>query len=374
MREYRLISADGHISEPPNLWTDRLAKKFQDRAPRMERFEQGDAWVMEGSPNPINFGYNTCAGTPSEDIRPWVRWEDIHPRNYEPKARIAAQDEDGVDAEVLYPQPRPSATIFGNNTDPEFHLACIRAYNDWLSETCNVDPDRLIGAAMIPTLDAETAVEEMERAMKLPGIRTPYLGRWPSAGPYIDPEDDKFWAAAEEMGVPVSIHVSVSSGVGSPAPPDPDRRLPGARGELRHIATPGNCLELINSGVFDRFPKLHVVFAECDSSWIPYAKEQFDDRFLRHSSKIRPDIKRLPSAYFDENIFTTYVIDKYAIINRYHIKISQFMWSNDFAHIVTDWPNSWKTINDNYEGVPEDEKHAILAGNAARVYGLGNGK
>ena len=52
MREYRLISADGHISEPPNLWTDRLAKKFQDRAPRMERFEQGDAWVMEGFAQP----------------------------------------------------------------------------------------------------------------------------------------------------------------------------------------------------------------------------------------------------------------------------------------------------------------------------------
>ena len=60
-REYRLIDADTHVNEPPGLWTDRVAAKFRDRVPHMERFEQGDAWLGEGVTEPINFGFNASA-------------------------------------------------------------------------------------------------------------------------------------------------------------------------------------------------------------------------------------------------------------------------------------------------------------------------
>ena len=372
MRDYRLISADGHVNEPPDIWKARLPAKYQERAPHMERFEKGDAWVMEGWQGPINFGFNFSAGIPPEKRSPWKFWEEIPAAGYEPAARLRAQDEDGVDAEVLYPTPRPAAALFSNNGDPQFHVACIRAYNDWLSELCAHDPDRFVGMAMIPTIGVGAAVEELERVMKLPGIGSPYLGMWPNAGPEPTLDDDRFWAAVEEMGVPVSIHISVSAG-GSRGDGDTNRTRPGARGELHHIATPGNCLELINTGVFDRFPDLRVVFAECDSGWVPYVKEQFDDRFRRHGPATRPDIKHIPSYYFDHNIFTTFVVDRYAIINRQYVGVSQFMWSGDFAHVVTDWPHSWDTINDHFAGVPDEEKHAILAGNAARVYKMANG-
>ena len=66
---YRLVDSDSHINEPPDLWTSRLPAKFKDRAPRMEHFEQGDAWVLEGVKDPINFGSNAAAGTSI----PWHR-------------------------------------------------------------------------------------------------------------------------------------------------------------------------------------------------------------------------------------------------------------------------------------------------------------
>ena len=59
---YRLISADSHVNEPPGLWVDRLAPAYRERAPRIEHFEQGDAWVMEGALDPINFGANCNVG------------------------------------------------------------------------------------------------------------------------------------------------------------------------------------------------------------------------------------------------------------------------------------------------------------------------
>ena len=57
-RTLNLVSGDSHINEPPDLWQSRVPAKFKDRAPRMERLEKGDAWIMEGSPAPINFGNN----------------------------------------------------------------------------------------------------------------------------------------------------------------------------------------------------------------------------------------------------------------------------------------------------------------------------
>ena len=105
-REYKLISADSHINEPPDLWRDRVPAQYRDRVPRIDHFERGDAWVMEGALDEINFGTNCCAGLPAEERSPWIRWEEVRAGGYDPKARIEEQDQDGVDAEILYPTPR----------------------------------------------------------------------------------------------------------------------------------------------------------------------------------------------------------------------------------------------------------------------------
>src|SRR4051812_10880847 len=81
---YRRIDADTHVNEPPKLWIDRVPSKYRDRAPRMEHLEQGDAWVVEGAPDPINFGFNAAAGIPRDQRRPWVRFDEIRPGGYEP--------------------------------------------------------------------------------------------------------------------------------------------------------------------------------------------------------------------------------------------------------------------------------------------------
>ena len=68
-RPGRLISADSHVNEPPDLWVERVPAALRDRAPRMEHFAEGDAWVIEGVADPINFGMNACAGLEPEQQR-----------------------------------------------------------------------------------------------------------------------------------------------------------------------------------------------------------------------------------------------------------------------------------------------------------------
>ena len=180
MRDYKLISADSHILEPPGLWLDRVPEKFKGRAPRMISMEQGDAWIVEGVSDPLNFGLNQCGGLSPEHYSPWIRWDDVRPDVKEAPDRIAAQDKNGVDAEILYPTPRISNAIFWNNVDTEFHLACIRAYNDWLSEYCSHAPNRLTGVALMPNIGIEPALLEMDRTMRMPGLRSVGIGQVPS--------------------------------------------------------------------------------------------------------------------------------------------------------------------------------------------------
>jgi predicted TIM-barrel fold metal-dependent hydrolase len=366
--KYRLISGDSHINEPPDLWTRRVRAKFKDRVPRMESLEQGDAWIMEGSSTPINFGNNANGGMPPEERSAWMRWDEIRKGGADPAARLLEQAEDGVDAEVLYPTPRISHNIFANNADRDFHLDCIRAYNDWLSEYASHAPERLVGIAMIPTLDVGCAVEELTRAMSLPGLRGALIGRYPSGAMATSADDDPFWARAVELDVPIHIHVSLAEVASDD---DPERKKAGARGELRHLDASLRTYEIISAGVFDRFPGLDFVFSEVDSGWVPYVMEQFDNRWLRRAPADRAAIEHAPSFYFARNISTTFITDRYGISNRHAVGVERMMWSSDFPHAGTDWPNSWKQIDADFEGVDADEKHAMLVGNAARLYKLG---
>ena len=360
MRDYRLISADSHINEPPDLWTSRLPQEFAARAPRIDRFPQGDAWVMESALDPMNFGGNCAAGIPIDQKSAWVKWEDVRPGGYDPAARLLEQDQDGVDAEVLYPTPRVSNTMFWHTEDPAFHLACIQAYNDWLADYCAHAPDRLWGIALMPNIGAEAAVAELQRTMAKPGMAGVQLGQWPSGGLDISDADDVFFAAAAEAGVPISIHVTFATG------PQGEVSRGKLRGDMRFFDAPIRVSQLIGAGVFDRYPSLQVVLGEVDCGWVPYVKEQMDDR---HARAVSHPMKEKPSHYWNNNLSYVFITDTYGVKNRHEVGVDRMLWSSDYPHGGSDWPNSRAVIDRVFTGVAADERHAILAGNAARIYG-----
>ena len=72
------------------------------------------------------------------------------------------------------------------------------------------------------------------------------------------------------------------------------------------------------------------------------------------------NIKHLPSHYFHENFLCTFITDRFGVKNRYEIGVNNMAWSSDYPHHGCDWPYSRKVIAEMFDGVPADEKHAIL--------------
>ena len=362
-QEYRLISADTHVNEPGDLWTTRVPARVKDRVPRIERFPEGDGWVIEGASDPINFGMNACAGLAPEEMRAWSRFEDLRPGGYDPAARLAEMDHDGVDAEVLYPTPRLAQGVVGNR-EVDLHLALVRAYNDWLSEYVALAPERFAGLALLPNRGAAGAVAEIDRVIERPGMRGVLMGCYPNGTLEITDDDDALWARCADAGIPINIHVSLTQQM----PAAHRAPLPGYG---RFFDAPNRIVQMIFAGVFDRFPALNVVVAEVDCGWVPYFKEQIDNNYRRLAPISDFRITALPSEYVERHVHYTYLTDPFGITNRSNIGVERILWSSDYPHISSDWPHSWESIEKTFEGVAADERDAILAGTAQRLYGFG---
>ena len=364
-RDYRLISADSHLTEPGDLWTSRVEARFHDRVPRIERFERGHAWVMEGVPGPVAFGYTVCAGNKPEDLHDWMFLEEMRSGGWEPAIRLQEQDADGVDAEVLFPN-RPHQAVVAN-PDPDLHHAMVRAYNDWLSEYCAHAPDRLGGVALLPNRGVAKSIAELKRIQTMPGIVAVLLGAYPHGGTKLAAEDEPLWDAVEESGLPLCIHIRLDD---SMPLQQQGRKLPGT---VHFYDAPSRMLEIIFSGLLDRHPDIHFVLAEVDCGWMPYFAEQADDNYRRHSKATLKDrqLERLPSEYMRDFFSATFVCDHYGVANRERIGVDRMMWSSDYPHITSDWPDSWKTINLGFANMSDADRHAILAGNAQRIFGFG---
>jgi predicted TIM-barrel fold metal-dependent hydrolase len=366
-RSYRLVDADSHINEPPNLWLDRVPAKFKDAVPRMKRFDKGDAWVMEGVAEPINFGNNASAPMFRENRSPWAFWEDISKGGSDPAVRLTEMDTDMVDAAVLYPTPRVSQLMSGTQ-DPALHLAMVQAYNDWLIEYASYAPDRLGALPMIPNRGLDQALEELERVAVQPGVAGVLIGCFPHGDTDIMAEDDPLWHAVAERDLALQIHVALTDRL--PSDIYSPERITAARaaGDLRFLAAPPVMVQFLNSGVFERVPSLAVVLAEVDGGWVPYVKEQMDNRFRRRATGPKARFAMLPSEVIAEHFYYSYITDHYAISNRGRIGVDRLMWSSDYPHSGSDWPDSWRTIDADFANVPAAERDLILAGNALRIY------
>jgi predicted TIM-barrel fold metal-dependent hydrolase len=367
---YSLISADSHVNEPRDLWTERLAARYQERAPHVASFERGDGWIFEDVPNPLPLRRATSAGFGvwAGEGGPWMRWDETRPSSADPNFRLKEQDIDGVDAEVLYPDPVLYGCIVATH-DADFQLALVRAYNDWLSEYCSHAPQRLFGMAQLPCRGVEGAVAELERAMELPGIRGAHVAQYPHGTSRIAPEDDALWGALQERNIPIAVHVSIGEHRTTGLPLDAPETLPG--GEYRFGDAPNRIYEFIYTGVLKRFPDLRVVFAETDAGWVPCFKEQTFNRWRRQHPDLRAAVgMEIPPSHYWDRFSYTYITDSFAIRNRHDIGVAQLMWSSDFPHSAGDFPYSWRTIEADFGGIPHEERQLILAANCLRNYGI----
>lgn len=372
--DYPIIDADAHVQEPPSLWQDRVPAKLKQRAPRVETTEYGDFWIFDDGKHKQPVGFTVAAGLSYLDYGPYGRrYDEIRPGTYDPAARLADMEIDGIHAQVLY----PSVTLLGAKTysdDRELQCACVRAYNEWLTEFCAAGDGRLIPQAIMPTTGLDDAVAELRWALDH-GHRGAVISRMPSGEFEYGEADDPFFAMANEAGMPVVVHI------GSFLRPNPSEKRRdftdlGFLGSAGAIKAGSHTLpvasDLLFSGMFDKFKDIRLVLVEANIGWIPTLLEQTDDMYLRFRffTKAHEKMKGMPSEVFHRHFWATFMMDSVGLELRHRLNVDQVMWSTDFPHSGSDWPNSRVTIDRMFRGIPKHEVKKMLHDNVKRLYGL----
>jgi predicted TIM-barrel fold metal-dependent hydrolase len=375
----RLFSADSHLEISPERWTKRVPEKYRDRAPRVVKLPNGgDGVIVEG--RPLYVVGLAIAGKPYER-------HELSGINYEgsegagsPEQRLKEQAQDGVDGEILFTSAS-NLTFWRGIKNDDAYLAVVHAYNAFLAEEyCGVSRDRLVAMGAIPTVSVDAAVKELQYCARA-GLKGVMLNTFPSGKSCPSMEDDRFYAAALDLNMPLTVHVAMQ------LPEGPLFKYDKQPGEVAFGGNPIrvltrfggdsglNAVQLLLSGVFDRYPKLKIYWAETQVGWLPYYYEQLDDVYKRSRHwmdryfGLKP-LQTEPSQYFRAHFYWGFIYDRIGLRLRYEIGVDKIMWGNDFPHSAGDWPNSRRVIDDMCAGVPEEEKKRILGGNASGFFHL----
>lgn len=387
MSKFAIVSSDSHVIEPGNLWLDYTEAKFRDRAPK-----------LEPDPEAVHPGEErfTCDGVPwynpakavmavEEDNRRTEREmtsthasvlvEHIYPGAYDPDARILAMADEGVDAEVLYPT---IGLVLYTVKDLELRHACLAAYNNWIADFCAKYPKVLKAVCMVDLEDVAWSVKEMSRCAKI-GLKGAMVTNGPNnQDRWASPDLDPFWAAAQDMDFPVSLHVAAEEDEGNDSVVRRRATKWSRISELglnRYLPVQRAMATLIFSGAFMRFPRLKVVSVEAEASWAISAIWHMDRIFIRQRSRMMKDYPigsgtMLPSEYWRQNVFLTVLLDRATVAALPYIGADNVMWSSDYPHPDGSFPGSVKYLDEMFGTASPQDREKIVAGNCERLYGF----
>ena len=373
--DYPIIDADSHVNEPADLWQQSVPESLKARAPRVESSDKGDIWVFNDGKETWPLGLTAVAGLSYFDYRvTGLTYDTIRPGSFDTEARLKDMDADGIHAQVIYPSiTLKGASIYGD--DRELQLACVQAYNDWLFSFCEGSAGRLIPQAIIPTTGIEDACQTLEAAMKK-GHRGVVISAFPNGSLEPLEEDERFWALAEEGRVPIAVHI------GGFVSQDLTKRRKMTWTSLAFVGMaaltkaggqtlPAVC-DILFSGIFEKHPGLEIVLVEANIGWIPGLLEQSDDMFMRYRwyTNAVEEQTPMPSEIFHRNFWATFMIDTVGMDLLHRMNVGHLMWSTDYPHSGSDWPNSRITIERVFRDVPNEDVKLMLHTNCKEIYGL----
>jgi predicted TIM-barrel fold metal-dependent hydrolase len=359
-----IISADSHITEPPGTYIDRIDHAFRHRAPRMVHdARRGDLFVIDGLDKPIPMGLIAGAGKSAEELTMFgARFEDMHRGGWDPQARLADQDRDGVSAEILYPTV---GMMLCNHPDFDFKHACFAAYNLWIAEYSSAHPDRLLGIGQTAMRSVEDGIADL-RSIKALGLRGVMLPGNPAGADYNDAQWDPFYEAAVDLELPLSFHILTSS---------QDQAKTRGPKLNAFMAIIRGCQDILGTfifgGVFERHPRLRVVSVEADAGWVPHYMYRMDHAYSRHRYWLPSGtLTKMPSEYFREHVYTTFQDDWTAFQVKDLCNIRRLLWANDFPHSDSTWPESQAVLARHAASLTDAERDLVLHDNVAELYRL----
>ncbi len=379
----KIIDVDSHILEPGDLWEKNLEPRYRDKGIRLLTNDKGLEIFQINSRKSLTLAegiasINAAVGQPQEVLKDrffkpgTISWEEgrlMVPGSMDPRDRVKLLDEEGVDATLLYPTIGLSWEV--QCEDSQLAAACCRVYNDWLTDFSKPYPGRLLPVAHIPLMDVDEAVKELRRTAKM-GMKGVFFNIWPLQGkPLGSAYYDPFWAEAQDLDMPVSIHVT--NGGAAPA----IRQSPQYAGEdlsnwffevMLSTDVVYAFTTMLAGGVLERFPKLKIVLLETGCGWIAHWLDRMDEYYERLAWDTPMKLK--PSEYFARQGFISMEPDEKTVVAMAQIVgAGKIMWASDYPHFEGHM-NAIEGVRNTIKPLPAEAQQQILGENAIELYKL----
>jgi predicted TIM-barrel fold metal-dependent hydrolase len=384
MQNLTLVDADAHVDPPYDMWYEYLPPNLRGLGPQIEEGEEHDWIVFEGKRRPLRM-INNQAGRKGKDFKMFGKKSEMRAA-WLPQQRLSDMDTDGIEAAVMF-GGGPLGT-----SNSELYIASFEAYNRWLCDFCATDRKRLVGVAYLPMRTVEETLKLVRQAAKL-GFRTVNIPAFPQSADgittvakieaiasgqvaaltgnpsgdrtYAQPEFDPLWAEIQDLDLTVTIHL----GGRIPRFGVQEHFLPDMVMSKLAMAEP--IAIAIFGGIFQRFPKLRFVSVESGVGWFSWMAEYMDRTWEKQRFWTDSKLTEKPSFYMDQNVYGSFINDRLGVICRNEPGGRNIMWSSDYPHSETTFPNSRDVIARDFVGVPEEDIRMIVAERARRLYAVG---
>jgi len=385
MSKLLVISSDGHATARMPDYREYLDPKYRD--------EFDDFCVEYAKHGSRNFDPPALlARTDPEVVDFWVeRMFDSGTvdGNWNPARRISALEQEGITAEVLFPDfglpfelysPFLAASlgVKTHTREGEYELASNRAYVRWLGDFCAAVPGRFIGFAPVSFDDPDETIKAV-KAAKEAGLRGLVLPKFTAQYPLYHPRYEPVWSLCEDLDMVIEAHPGLSSTLRD-YPTFAKTDNPACDFPVESNVQTFYVRELINhfvwGGVLERHPRLKVVLSELGSGWLLGVMAELDHRYERSFLRrdIRNTIKRNPVEYIRRQVFLgSSVFSRAEIEARHSIGLDKMMIGMDFPHHEGTFnmgTRAYLQQTFGAVGVPEDEARRLLGRNAVDVFGL----
>jgi predicted TIM-barrel fold metal-dependent hydrolase len=374
----KIIDVDTHVSEWPELWTERAPAAYKDRMPRIVGKGADRKWIIDEDTFIYNSGAAAAVMKDGSKTRGSIfagtEIGDVHAGAYDVHARLEMMDDQGIHAQIAYPNVLGFSGQNAMKTDPALRLMAMQIFNDAMGDMQKDSGDRIMPMPMLPWWDIDASITELERCLKWGARGINWNPDTHSHGlPAIDdPHWNRLWEACVSNKLPVNFHIGASDESvswffqGSLPSFDNDRRM--AMGSVMlfigNLRVMGNILA---SRFLEKWPELKIVSVESGAGWVPYLLEALE--YMSVEAGLTYETP--PSEVFKRQIYAcTFFERKNFVETVRQVGADNIMFETDFPHPACLYPDGLDYMVDAIAGLTAEERFKIFSGNAAKLYNI----
>jgi predicted TIM-barrel fold metal-dependent hydrolase len=376
----KVVDCDTHFWQPLDVWQDHIDPAWREKV-KEAHSRIRPPFVAINTQGGVKPGAPVAAGATKESrLNDWSNFQAKNERAYlirggdHPDARIEWMDEEGIDACIIYPT---LAAGHAYHPDIELSTQAARGLNRWAADFASYAPKRLVPCFMLPWHDPERALAELDGALKL-GMKVAFSAPTPSRRyRWSHRAYDPLWKALQDNNVTMTFHDFT--------------RMPGADSPLvareaysdnymmmylcGHTVEPQvTLMDLMLGGVFNRFPRLRMVFVEAHIAWLPGWLASMDQQWERTKSvqdvSDWPDTDMTPTELFRrQGAIVAFPDDNWLKQTIEHVSDDNILICSDYPHPQTRY-QMVKEFASKYPALSAGTREKILGGNACRFFGL----